>query len=61
MLVNKGIEELIVIAQDTIKYGIDLYGEPRLASLLKELEKISKLKWIRFLYSYPENHNRRTD
>ncbi len=53
-LVSKGIEELIVIAQDTTKYGIDLYGEPRLASLLKELEKIPKLKWIRFLYSYPE-------
>ena len=54
MLVDKGIEELIVIAQDTTKYGIDLYGEPRLASLLKELEEIPKLKWIRFLYSYPE-------
>lgn len=56
-LVGKGIRELIVIAQDTTKYGMDLYGEPRLASLLKELEKISKLKWIRFLYSYPETIN----
>lgn len=53
-LVDSGIEELIVIAQDTTKYGIDLYGEPQLANLLKELEKIPKLKWIRFLYSYPE-------
>ncbi len=49
-----GIEELIIIAQDTTKYGIDLYNEPRLASLLQELEKLKKIKWIRFLYSYPE-------
>lgn len=53
-LADRGFEELIVIAQDTTKYGIDLYGEPRLASLLKELEKIKSIKWIRFLYSYPE-------
>lgn len=53
-LANQGIEEIIVIAQDTTKYGIDLYGEPYLAKLLQELEKIEKIKWIRFLYSYPE-------
>ena len=53
-LAQKGIEEIIVIAQDTTKYGIDIYGESKLASLLKELEKIEKIKWIRFLYSYPE-------
>jgi len=53
-LADKGFQELIVIAQDTTKYGIDLYKEPRLASLLKELESIEKIKWIRFLYSYPE-------
>ncbi len=53
-LANSGIEELIVIAQDTTKYGIDLYKEPQLAKLLKQLEKIKKIKWIRFLYSYPE-------
>lgn len=53
-LANKGIEEIIVIAQDTTKYGIDIYGQAKLASLLKELEKIDKIKWIRFLYSYPE-------
>lgn len=53
-LADKGIEELIVIAQDTTKYGMDLYGEPQLAKLLKKLEGISKIKWIRFLYSYPE-------
>lgn len=53
-LADKGIKEIIVIAQDTTKYGIDLYGESKLAELLKELEKIDKIKWIRFLYSYPE-------
>lgn len=54
MLVRSGIKELIVIAQDTTKYGIDNYGEPKLAELLTELCKIEELKWIRFLYAYPE-------
>ena len=53
-LSEKGIKELIIIAQDTTKYGIDLYGESRLANLLEKLCKIEKIKWIRFLYSYPE-------
>ena len=53
-LAKEGYQELIVIAQDTTKYGIDLYGEPKLAKLLKELCKIDGIKWIRFLYSYPE-------
>lgn len=53
-LADSGIEELIVIAQDTTKYGIDIYKEHKLATLLLELEKIDKIKWIRFLYSYPE-------
>ena len=53
-LAKKGIKELIVIAQDTTKYGIDIYGEPRLAHLLEELCKIDGFKWIRFLYAYPE-------
>lgn len=53
-LSDNGIEEIIVIAQDTTKYGIDLYGEPRLAELLEDLSKIEKIRWIRFLYSYPE-------
>ncbi len=53
-LSDKGIEEIIVIAQDTTKYGVDLYGEPKLAELLESLSKIEKIKWIRFLYSYPE-------
>lgn len=50
---QKGIRELIVIAQDTTKYGIDLYGESKLPKLLKELCKLD-FKWIRFLYAYPE-------
>lgn len=50
---QKGIKELIVIAQDTTKYGIDLYGESKLPKLLKELCKLD-FKWIRFLYAYPE-------
>ena len=54
-LASSGIKELIVIAQDTTKYGIDLYGKPRLAELLTELSKIDGLKWIRFLYAYPES------
>ena len=53
-LVDSGIKELIVIAQDTTKYGIDIYGEPMLAKLLQELCKIKDVKWIRFLYAYPE-------
>ncbi len=53
-LVKSGIKELIVIAQDTTKYGIDIYGEPKLAELLEKLCEIEDLKWIRFLYSYPE-------
>ena len=54
LLAKKGIKELIVIAQDTTKYGLDLYNEPRLAKLLRELCKIDGIEWIRFLYSYPE-------
>ena len=54
MLAKKGIKELIVIAQDTTKYGIDLYGNSKLAELLQELCKIKEFKWIRFLYSYRE-------
>ena len=53
-LAKKGYEEIIVIAQDTTKYGIDLYGESRLAELLQELCNINEIKWIRFLYAYPE-------
>lgn len=54
MLAKKGIKEIIVIAQDTTKYGVDIYGEPKLAELLQEISKIKEIKWIHFLYSYPE-------
>ena len=54
-LAKKGFKEIIVIAQDTTKYGIDLYGKSMLAELLEELCKIEEFKWIRFLYSYPES------
>ena len=53
-LANEGYKEIILIAQDTTKYGIDIYGKPQLAELLKELCKIEKIHWIRFLYAYPE-------
>ena len=55
MLAEKGIEEVIVIAQDTTKYGIDLYNEYKLPELLEKLSKIDGFRWIRFLYSYPES------
>ena len=53
-LEKRGYKELILTAQDTTKYGVDIYGKPRLAELLNELCKIDGIKWIRFLYSYPE-------
>ena len=54
MLAQKGIKEIIVIAQDTTKYGTDIYGESKLAKLLENLAEIPEIRWIRFLYSYPE-------
>lgn len=54
ILAKKGIKELIIIAQDTGRYGIDIYGEARLPELLKKLSQIEGFKWIRFLYTYPE-------
>ena len=53
-LAENGVKELIVVAQDTTRYGEDLYGKPALAALLTALNKIEKLQWIRVLYSYPE-------
>ena len=54
-LEKQGFKELVVIAQDTSKYGIDIYGKPMLAPLLEKLAKIDGFKWIRFLYAYPES------
>ena len=54
MLAEDGVKELIVVAQDTSRYGIDLYGERKLPELLRELCKIEKLHWIRVHYLYPD-------
>ena len=53
-LVEKGYKEIILTAQDTTKYGMDNYGKPMLSELMKKLCKIPEIKWIRFLYAYPE-------
>lgn len=53
-LAEHGVTEIVVIAQDTTRYGEDIYGKPMLAQLLRELCKIDGLKWIRTLYAYPE-------
>ena len=53
-LAERGVKELTVIAQDTTAYGADIYGEPNLSELLKQLCGIDGLHWIRTLYTYPE-------
>ena len=53
-LAENGVTEIVVIAQDTTRYGEDIYGSPRLAELLRELCRIDGIKWIRTLYAYPE-------
>ena len=53
-LAESGVRELVLIAQDSANYGLDLYRKPMLASLLRELAKIEKISWIRVLYSYPK-------
>ncbi|MEY3457232.1 MAG: hypothetical protein RL215_389 [Planctomycetota bacterium] len=54
-LVDDGVRELILVAQDTTYYGMDLYGEVRLTQLLRELEAVPGLDWIRLMYLYPIN------
>ncbi len=53
-LADLGVKELIVIAQDITRWGMDLYGRPSLARLLRELAKIDGIRWIRLHYLYPE-------
>ncbi len=53
-LVEEGVRELILVAQETTVYGVDLYGEKKLPELLRRLAKIEDLQWIRLLYCYPE-------
>jgi ribosomal protein S12 methylthiotransferase len=52
-LAADGVRELVIVAQDTTYYGMDLYGETRLPQLLRELEKVEGLNWIRLMYFYP--------
>lgn len=53
-LAQKGVKELVVIAQDTTRYGTDLYGERKLGELLRQLSEIEDIHWIRVLYTYPD-------
>ncbi|MEM6329542.1 MAG: 30S ribosomal protein S12 methylthiotransferase RimO [Planctomycetota bacterium] len=52
-LAADGVRELVIVAQDTTYYGTDLYGEPRLVELLRELDKVDGLEWVRLMYLYP--------
>jgi ribosomal protein S12 methylthiotransferase len=52
-LAADGVRELVIVAQDTTYYGMDLYGEPRLVELLRRLEEVDGLEWIRLMYLYP--------
>lgn len=54
-LAGKGVKEIILVAQDTTKYGMDLYGKKKLAELLKNISIIDGIEWIRLLYCYPED------
>lgn len=56
-LAADGVRELILVAQDTTYYGLDLYGRVRLAELLRELDKLRGIEWIRVLYAYPIHFN----
>ncbi|MBP3926509.1 MAG: 30S ribosomal protein S12 methylthiotransferase RimO [Clostridium sp.] len=53
-LAEEGVKELILVAQETTLYGVDLYGEKKLPALLRELSKIDGIQWIRIQYCYPE-------
>ena len=57
LLGQKGVSEIVLIAQDTTGYGQDLYGKPSLAKLLVELNKIEEINWIRVMYTYPSTFN----
>jgi ribosomal protein S12 methylthiotransferase len=53
LLASRGVRELVVIAQDTTYYGLDLYGERRLASLLRQVADVPGIAWVRLMYAYP--------
>lgn len=52
-LAQKGVAEIVLVAQDTTSYGIDIYGKPMLTKLLEELNNIDEISWIRVMYAYP--------
>ena len=54
-LTERGVKELILVAQDTTRYGEDLYQRPQLAKLLSEIARVEKNRWLRFLYAYPDS------
>ena len=54
-LAREGVKEINLIAQDTTNYGRDLYGEPKICDLLRELVRVEKIRWIRLLYGYPRS------
>ena len=56
-MAQKGVSEIVLVAQDTTSYGIDIYSKPSLARLLKELEKVEEISWIRVMYAYPSMFN----
>jgi len=58
-LAADGVKELVIVAQDTTYYGMDLYGEPRLVELLGALEEVEGIEWIRLMYLYPEHFSDR--
>ena len=55
-LASDGIKELVLVAQETTLYGVDLYGEKKLPELLTKLSEIEGIEWIRLLYCYPDSH-----
>ena len=54
-LAADGVRELNLVAQDSTYWGMDLYGKPRLADLLRELDRVDGIEWVRLLYAYPEH------
>lgn len=53
LLAKKGVSEIVLVAQDTTSYGIDMYGKPMLVELLDKLNKVDNISWIRIMYAYP--------
>jgi len=56
ILADRGVKEIVLVAQDTTNYGRDLYGKPRLAELLQAISRIEGIRWLRLLYTHPRNY-----